>query len=107
MPRQGLAWRPWHGWLPAVLPAGAQAFRSADAELAGTLEASGARPASAPDVELATAAGELTGDAPCAIVFLHETPGEGAGLAGRLTARLGGVARTAAGTARAHRRLRD
>src|SRR4051794_16890623 len=106
MPGQGLAWRPWHGWLPAVLPAQTRTYASADPELADTLAASGARAGSPPDVELATSAGGLTGEAPCAIVFLHRTASEGSGLAGRVGGRLGGVARNAAGAAAARRRLR-
>src|SRR4051812_46004924 len=107
MPGQGPAWRPWHGWLPAVLPASARTFRSADPELAETLRDSGAVESAEPDIELATAAGQLTGDAPCAVVFRHDSPSEGAGLAGRVTGRLGGVARTASGVTRARRRLRE
>jgi hypothetical protein len=107
MPGEGLAWRPWHGWLPAVLPASARTFRAADPELADTLRASGAAAGLQPDVELATSAAGLTGDAPCAIVFLHERAAEGAGVPGRVAARLGGAARTARGVAQARRRLRD
>src|SRR5947199_226850 len=47
MPEDGLAWRPWHGWLPAVLPAGARTFRASDPAMADTLRASGAAPAAA------------------------------------------------------------
>src|SRR3954466_15801067 len=75
-----LVWRPWHGWLPAVLPASAQTFRTADADLAATLSESGAASAERADVELATAVGGIGGAAPCAIVFLREAAGEGAGL---------------------------
>ena len=100
-------WLPAHGVLAAVLPASARTFRAGDESLAQTLAGSGATPGErSPDVEVATAAAALTGDAPCAIVFALATPGEGAGVAGRLTARLGGVARVAAAAAEARRRAR-
>ena len=104
--REGVPWHPEHGWLAAVLPASARTFRSTDAQLAATLEASGAVAAAQPDVELATTAAALRGDADCAVVYLHRSAREGAGLPGRVAGRLAGVAQTARGVDAARRRLR-
>jgi hypothetical protein len=58
-----------HGWLPAVVPAGARRFRVADAELAGALAEAGAELVeSGAEVEIAAARAEIQGDAELAIV---------------------------------------
>lgn len=59
---------PRHGWLAAVIPAGARRFRVQRSELAVAIsEAGGEIVDDRPDVEIGTAS-ELVGDAPCAIV---------------------------------------
>jgi hypothetical protein len=58
-----------HGWLPAVVPAGARRFRVADDELAAALAEAGAELVdSEPDVEIAFAGSDIRGDGKLAIV---------------------------------------
>ena len=59
---------PRHGWLAAVIPAGARTFRVQSSELAVAItEAGGEIVDERPDVEIGTAE-RVVGDAPCAIV---------------------------------------
>ncbi len=59
---------PRHGWLAAVIPAGARTFRVQGSELAVAItEAGGEIVDERPDVEIGTAE-RVVGDAPCAIV---------------------------------------
>lgn len=67
-----------HGWLAAVLPAGARRFRVADETLAGVLTAAGAELVDeAPDVEIALAFEEVRGDAALAVVTIDPPPRSG------------------------------
>jgi CelD/BcsL family acetyltransferase involved in cellulose biosynthesis len=68
---------PRHGWLAAVIPAGAQRFRVGNRELAATLSVAGAQLVeTSPDVEIGTPA-ELEGDADCAVIEVAIAPWRG------------------------------
>jgi CelD/BcsL family acetyltransferase involved in cellulose biosynthesis len=68
---------PRHGWLAAVIPAGARRFRVGNRELATTLSVAGAELVETrPDVEIGEPA-ELQGDADCAVVEIAISPWQG------------------------------
>ncbi len=97
---------PRHGWLAAVIPAGAQRFRVGNRELATTLSVAGAALVdTAPDVEIGTL-GELQGDADCAVVEVAFTPKRGRRRLVRGVSRLAGSAEILRRTAHSRAVLR-
>jgi hypothetical protein len=98
---------PLHSWLPAAIPASAKRFRVADARLAETLEYAGAEIVEqSPDVEIA-AAGDLRGDADCAIVSFEAAQAEGGSRIARASRRLLGSSRARAESVYVRRRVRS
>ena len=97
---------PRHGWLAAVIPAGAQRFRVGNRELAATLSAAGAELVETdPDVEIGAAA-DLEGDAECAVIEVAIAPWRGQRRLVRGVSRLAGSAEILRRTSQARAALR-
>lgn len=98
---------PWHGWLPAVLPADARRLRIDDPELVLTLEGLGADLVdSEPDVEIGPVE-RLRGDARRAIATLAVEPNGSRWRVARAATRAIGSGRLRALARRARRRMRQ
>ena len=97
---------PRHGWLAAVIPAGAQRFRVGNRELAATLSAAGAELVETePDVEIGASA-DLEGDAECAVIEVAIAPWRGRRRLVRGVSRLAGSAEVLRRTYQARAALR-
>lgn len=95
------------GWLPGVIPADARRFRVVDPDLAASLAASGAELVdSSPDVEIASAAEEIGGEAPIAVLTVEAPPRGARPLLVRAAMRLLGHLRVRARAGGARRALR-